>query len=78
MKRTSLVAVLCWFVLAGALSPVIADDAKPLNDEATSAVLIPIAHRGLLRHAPENTLPAFATCLELGMGLRRAAQSTPS
>ena len=28
----------------------------------------PIAHRGLLRHAPENTLPAFAACLELGMG----------
>ncbi len=27
-----------------------------------------IAHRGLLRHAPENTLPAFASCLELGMG----------
>ena len=22
-----------------------------------------IAHRGLLRHAPENTLPAFASCL---------------
>ncbi|MBG86742.1 MAG: hypothetical protein CMO80_07565 [Verrucomicrobiales bacterium] len=29
---------------------------------------IPVAHRGLLRHAPENTLPAFAACLELGMG----------
>lgn len=27
-----------------------------------------IAHRGLLRHAPENTLPAFASCLELGIG----------
>ncbi|MBP87577.1 MAG: hypothetical protein CMJ64_12770 [Planctomycetaceae bacterium] len=30
---------------------------------------IPVAHRGLLRHAPENTLPAFAACLELGMGV---------
>ncbi|MDG1896952.1 MAG: glycerophosphodiester phosphodiesterase family protein [Fuerstiella sp.] len=29
---------------------------------------VPVAHRGLLRHAPENTLPAFAACLELGMG----------
>ena len=29
---------------------------------------IPVAHRGLLRHAPENTLPAFAACLELGLG----------
>ena len=24
---------------------------------------IPVAHRGLLRHAPENTIPAFAACL---------------
>jgi glycerophosphoryl diester phosphodiesterase len=29
---------------------------------------IAVAHRGLLRHAPENTLPAFAACLELGIG----------
>lgn len=28
-----------------------------------------LAHRGLSRHAPENTLPAFATCLELGLSL---------
>lgn len=27
-----------------------------------------VAHRGLLRHAPENTLPALAACLELGLG----------
>ena len=28
-----------------------------------------IAYRGLLRHAPENTLPAFASCLELAFSL---------
>ena len=37
---------------------------------------IPIAHRGLLHHAPENTLPAFAVCLELGMGLELDIRTT--
>ena len=37
---------------------------------------IPIAHRGLLRHAPENTLPAFAACLELGMGFELDVRTT--
>lgn len=27
-----------------------------------------IGHRGLLRHAPENTMPAFAACVELSFG----------
>lgn len=35
-----------------------------------------IAHRGLLRHAPENTLPAFASCLELGMGFEIDIRTT--
>jgi len=35
-----------------------------------------IAHRGLLQHAPENTLPAFATCLELGMGFELDIRTT--
>ena len=35
-----------------------------------------IAHRGLLRHAPENTLPAFASCLELGMGFELDIRTT--
>jgi glycerophosphoryl diester phosphodiesterase len=29
---------------------------------------IPIGHRGLPQYAPENTLPAFAACVELGVG----------
>lgn len=28
-----------------------------------------VAHRGLLRHTPENTLPCFAACVELGIGI---------
>ena len=27
-----------------------------------------IAHRGLMRHAPENTMPAFAACVERSIG----------
>ena len=37
---------------------------------------IPVAHRGLLRDTPENTLPAFATCLELGMGFELDVRTT--
>ena len=37
---------------------------------------IPVAHRGLLRHAPENTLPAFSVCLELGMGFELDIRTT--
>lgn len=37
---------------------------------------IPVAHRGLLRHAPENTLPAFAACVELGMGFELDIRTT--
>ena len=35
-----------------------------------------ISHRGLLRHAPENTLPAFAACLELGIGFELDIRTT--
>tara|TARA_B100000945_G_scaffold307719_1_gene296525 strand:- start:709 stop:1536 length:828 start_codon:yes stop_codon:yes gene_type:complete len=37
---------------------------------------IAIAHRGLLRHAPENTLSAFAACLELRMGIELDIRTT--
>jgi len=37
---------------------------------------IPVAHRGLMRHAPENTLPAFSVCLELGMGFELDIRTT--
>jgi glycerophosphoryl diester phosphodiesterase len=41
-------------------APVRASDARPP---------LPVAHRGLFRHAPENTLAAFAACLELRLGI---------
>ncbi|MCP3694260.1 MAG: hypothetical protein GY917_18790 [Planctomycetaceae bacterium] len=37
---------------------------------------IPVAHRGLLRHAPENTIPAFSACLELGIGFELDIRTT--
>ena len=41
-----------------------------------TAAPIPIAHRGLLRHAPENTLPAFAACLNLRIGFELDIRTT--
>ncbi|QDU09792.1 glycerophosphodiester phosphodiesterase [Gimesia aquarii] len=35
-----------------------------------------IAHRGLLRHAPENTLPAFRACLDLRIGFELDIRTT--
>ena len=42
--------------------------------EAADPILV--AHRGLLRHAPENTPPAFAACLELGIGFELDIRTT--
>lgn len=36
--------------------------------EARSAQPVIVAHRGLLRHAPENTLANFRACVDLGIG----------
>lgn len=35
-----------------------------------------VAHRGLLQHAPENTLPNFRACLELRLGFEFDVQRT--
>jgi glycerophosphoryl diester phosphodiesterase len=51
----SLVLSLCWWFVAAA----------PL---ACGGEPMLVGHRGLLRHAPENTMPAFAACAELGIG----------
>ena len=49
---------------------------EALVSNCAAADPTPIAHRGLLRHAPENTLPAFAACLELGMGFELDIRTT--
>ena len=58
------IAVLCLVPFADVA------EAQPANSP------IPVAHRGLLRHAPENTLPAFAACLELGIGFELDIRTT--
>src|SRR3954447_6438323 len=49
----------------------------PANSFATGReqTLI-VAHRGLLRHAPENTLANFRACLELRLGFEFDVQRT--
>ncbi|MDE0013634.1 MAG: glycerophosphodiester phosphodiesterase family protein, partial [Candidatus Poribacteria bacterium] len=41
---------------------------EPAVNESDAAPIL-LAHRGLVRHAPENTLPGFATAIELGLSL---------
>ena len=48
------------------------------NAQATAAEPRPlvVAHRGLLRHAPENTLTNFRACLELRLGFEFDVEKT--
>ncbi len=62
MKLQQLIAP--FLVVATAVVTAVADDP------------IPVAHRGMLRHAPENTIPAFASCLSLGMGFELDIRTT--
>ena len=52
--------------LVAANSPAVAAEHRPLI----------VAHRGLLRHAPENTLANFRACLELRLGFEFDVQRT--
>lgn len=59
-------AVLLAGFLAAVTAGVEADERKP--DDTTTGRPHVVAHRGLLRHAPEDTRPAFRACLELRCG----------
>jgi len=39
------------------------------QDDLDKREPILLSHRGLVRHAPENTLPAFASAIELGLSI---------
>lgn len=56
-------------VLLGVVLPVKVTAAEP-----TPPLIV--AHRGLLRHAPENTLTNFRACLELRLGFEFDVQRT--
>lgn len=61
----------CLIVAALGLFSLAAADAAEAADKtsATSqAKFQPVGHRGLLRHAPENTLAGFAACIDLKIG----------
>ncbi len=47
-----------------------------IQPEAYAAEPLIIAHRGLLRHAPENTLANFRVCLELRLGFEFDVERT--
>lgn len=53
---------------------------SPAAQEQATQAVIPVAHRGLLNDAPENTLPNFTACLALHLGfefdVRRSADGT--
>lgn len=50
------------------LTCIIAASPEPTtNASVTDPILL--AHRGLVEHAPENTLPAFAAAIELGLSI---------
>lgn len=72
MKRPLRLPLVKWIIAS--ILPLLGD----LVSEATSGAAEPvaIAHRGLLRHAPENTLPAFAACLELRLGFELDVRTT--
>ena len=46
------------------------------SNAAEPPQLLIVAHRGLLRHAPENTLANFRACLELRLGFEFDVQRT--
>jgi glycerophosphoryl diester phosphodiesterase len=48
--------------------------ANTFAEEPTRPLIV--AHRGLLQHAPENTMANFRACLELGLGFEFDVQRT--
>lgn len=50
------------------LTCVIAASPEPMANESVADPIV-LAHRGLVQHAPENTLPAFAAAIELGLSI---------
>ena len=65
LKSRRLVFIICCQLAVGSVSAA-AEPARPLI----------VAHRGLLLHAPENTLSNFRACLELRVGFEFDVQRT--
>ena len=63
------------FCVVGLVGMLLSLGAAPGSEPARSAPVI-VAHRGLFKHAPENTVPAFAACLELRCGFELDVRRT--
>ena len=72
----SVLFCLCVSLMGDEKKPLIGEKAGKNTGAQKKKNPILIAHRGLLRHAPENTLPAFAACLELGIGFELDIRTT--
>jgi glycerophosphoryl diester phosphodiesterase len=55
----------CGLILLLGAGVSLADDPNSTRPSGTPMI---VAHRGLLQHAPENTVAAFASCLDLKLG----------
>lgn len=61
-----------------ALSGAVALGSEPAGKAKaeSSAAFQPVGHRGLIRHAPENTLAGFAACIDLRIGFELDVRRT--
>ena len=66
MKRP--LARLCGILTAIALHHAALEHAAAVSAEPAARGPLIVAHRGLLKHAPENTLANFEACLQLRLG----------
>lgn len=68
MMRWTWWSIIVWGVCLAGICRDSAADERPRS--------LVVAHRGLLRHAPENTLANFRACLELRLGFEFDVQRT--
>lgn len=76
MKRRKFLYIVKPVILISLIAVVaLLPQAVPLYADTANLPIL-IAHRGQARHAPENTLPAFAACVELGIGMELDIRTT--
>jgi len=65
-KITAIFAALAVSVLASTAA-IAADEFEPLPTHRPNLAVMKVAHRGVAKYAPENTLPAIEKAIELGL-----------
>jgi glycerophosphoryl diester phosphodiesterase len=71
------VGMILWLGLAGCLQQAM-PQSRAADEPARPTAQPPrlVGHRGLIRHAPENTLAGFAACIELRLGFELDVRRT--